>query len=95
MAFTSFVLFQSFNAVNVRAVTTMVFSRHKLRNRKLWAALARAFVLQVAAVHLTPLRAIADTVPLGIEHWLLAGATASSILLVEELRKLIVRRRGR
>jgi Ca2+-transporting ATPase len=93
LAFTTFVLFQFFNAVNARVETTTVFSRHTLRNGKLWAALAGVFVLQVAAVHLSPLQGIVDTVPLGIEHWLLAGATASSVLVVEELRKLILRRR--
>jgi P-type Ca2+ transporter type 2C len=95
LAFTTFVLFQFFNAVNARVETTTVFSRHTLRNGKLWAALAGVFVLQVAAVYLSPLQRIVDTVPLDLEHWLLAGATASSILLVEEVRKLIVRRRQR
>jgi Ca2+-transporting ATPase len=94
LAFTTFVLYQFFNAVNARVETTTVFSRHTLTNGKLWAALAGVFVLQVAAVHLSPLQAIVDTVPLGVGHWLLAGATASSVLVVEELRKLIVRRRS-
>jgi len=92
-AFTTFVLFQFFNAVNARVETTTVFSRHTLRNGKLWAALGGVFILQIAAVHLSPLQTVVDTVPLGIEHWLLAGVTASSVLVVEELRKLIVRRR--
>jgi P-type Ca2+ transporter type 2C len=94
LAFTTFVLFQFFNAVNARVETTTVFSRHTLRNGKLWTALGGVFILLVAAVHLTPLQTIVDTVPLGIEHWLLAGATASTVLLVEEVRKLILRRRG-
>jgi P-type Ca2+ transporter type 2C len=93
LAFTTFVLFQFFNAVNARVESTTVFSRHTLRNGKLWAALAGVFVLQVAAVYLSPLQAIVDTVPLDIEHWLLAGATASSILIVEEMRKVLARRR--
>jgi P-type Ca2+ transporter type 2C len=92
LAFTTFVLFQFFNAVNARVETTTVFSRHTLRNGKLWVALGGVFVLQVAAVHLTPLQAIVDTVPLSVAHWLLAGATASTVLLVEEVRKLILRR---
>jgi P-type Ca2+ transporter type 2C len=95
LAFTTFVLFQFFNAVNARVETTTVFSRHTLRNGKLWTALAGVFVLQVAAVYVSPLQRIVDTVPLDLQHWLLAGATASSILLVEEVRKLIVRRRRR
>jgi P-type Ca2+ transporter type 2C len=94
LAFTTFVLFQFFNAVNARVETTTVFSRHTLRNGKLWAALAGVFVLQVASVYFTPLQNIVDTVPLAIDHWLLAGATASSILVVEEIRKHILRRRA-
>ena len=94
MAFTTFVLFQFFNAVNARVETTTVFSRHTLRNGKLWAALGGVFALQVAAVHLSVLRAIVDTVPLDLDHWLLAGAAASSVLVVEEVRKVAVRTRG-
>ncbi|MFA9446748.1 cation-translocating P-type ATPase [Egicoccus sp. AB-alg6-2] len=92
LAFTTFVLFQFFNAVNARVETTTVFSGHTLRNGKLWAALAGVFVLQVAAVHLTPLQTVVDTVPLGLDHWLIAGATASSILVVEEGRKYLAQR---
>jgi P-type Ca2+ transporter type 2C len=95
LAFTTFVLFQFFNAVNARVETTTVFSRHTLRNGKLWAALTGVLVLQVAAVYLSPLQRIVDTVPLDVEHWMLAGVTASAILLVEELRKLLVRRHQR
>jgi P-type Ca2+ transporter type 2C len=94
LAFTTFVLFQFFNAVNARVETATVFSRHTLRNGKLWAALAGVFVLQIAAVYVTPLQTIVDTVPLGLEHWLLAAATASTVLLVEEFRKLTLRKRG-
>ncbi|MFP4147946.1 MAG: cation-translocating P-type ATPase [Nitriliruptoraceae bacterium] len=93
LAFTTFVLYQFFNAVNARVETTTVFSRHTLRNGKLWGALGGVLILQIAAVHLAPLQTVVDTVPLTIEHWLLAGVTASSVLVVEELRKLIVRRR--
>ena len=89
LAFTTFVLFQFVNAVNARVEHTTVFSRHTLRNGKLWLALAGVLALQILAVHNPVVGGIVDVVPLGIEHWLLAAAVASSLLLVEEVRKLL------
>ncbi|HEX5615525.1 MAG TPA: cation-translocating P-type ATPase, partial [Acidimicrobiia bacterium] len=48
MAFTTFVLFQVFNALCARSETASVFTRDTLRNGKLWAALAAVVVLQAA-----------------------------------------------
>jgi len=93
MAFTTFVLFQFFNAVNARVEDTTVFSRHTLRNRYLWIALGGVLVLQIAAIHLPIAQPIIDTVPLSLRDWGLALLVATSILVVEELRKVVVRAR--
>ncbi|MFA9429957.1 cation-translocating P-type ATPase [Egicoccus sp. AB-alg2] len=91
LAFTTFVLYQFGNAINARVESATVFSRHTLRNRQLWLALGGVLVLQIAAVHLALLRPIVGTVELEPVHWALAAATASSIIVVEELRKFVVR----
>ena len=47
LAFTTFVLFQVFNALCARSETASVFGRDTLRNAKLWAALGVVVALQV------------------------------------------------
>lgn len=92
VAFTTFVAFQLFNALNVRSEHRSVFDRETLRNGKLWAALGLVLVLQVLAVHVGPVQSIFGTADLTLVDWLVAVSVASSILWVEELRKLLARR---
>ena len=73
MAFTTFVGFQLFNALNARSEQASVFRRHTLTNGRLWGALGAVAVLQVAAVHLPVLGAIFDTVPLSATQWAVCG----------------------
>jgi Ca2+-transporting ATPase len=91
LAFTTFVLFQVFNALCVRSETESVFSRSTLRNGKLWAALATVVVLQVAAVHVDVVQGIFGTADLTGSDWLLVTAIASTVLWIDEGRKLFVR----
>jgi P-type Ca2+ transporter type 2C len=95
LAFTTFVLFQVFNLLNVRSRETTVFDRRTLTNRALWIALAAVLVLQVAVVHAPPLQGFFTTTPLTAAQWGIAVAVASSILWVEEIRKAIMRARHR
>lgn len=82
MAFTTFVFFQLFNVFNARNEHGTAFSRESLRNGKLWAALAVAAVLQVAWVW-------GD---LTASDWAAVLATASTVLLADELRRWFGRR---
>ena len=93
VAFTTFVLFQLFNALNVRSEEHSVFSAETLRNAKLWVALGLVLVLQVLAVHFGPVQSLFGTADLTLGDWALCTIVASSVLGVEELRKLINRRR--
>lgn len=95
LAFTTFVLFQVFNLLNVRSREGSVFSRHTLTNRVLWIALACILVLQVLVVHLPALQGIFDTTALTAGQWATAVAVASSLLWAEELRKAVTRARHR
>lgn len=90
MAFTTLVLFQLFNAFNSRFEDRSVF--HKLfANRWLWRAVLLSVSLQVAVVYVPFLQRAFSTVALGADDWLVCVATASSVLWVVELRKLVVR----
>jgi P-type Ca2+ transporter type 2C len=88
MAFTTFVLCQFFNILNARSDRQSVFRRQTLANRPLWLALAGVALLQVTAVELAPLRTLFDTTAISGAQWLVCVAVASSVLWVEELRKL-------
>jgi Ca2+-transporting ATPase len=91
LAFTTFVLFQFFNIFNARAEQRSAFATGFLRNRWLWLALAGVLALQVVVVHWGPAQAVFDTVDLRLADWLLAGGVASSVLWLDELRKLGLR----
>ncbi|MDP2882663.1 MAG: HAD-IC family P-type ATPase [Azonexus sp.] len=90
LAFTTFVLFQFFNIFNARAEHGSAFNHQFFANGKLWLALAGVVLLQIVAVHWGPAQVIFDTVDLSLNEWLLATAVASSVLFIEELRKLLV-----
>ncbi|GGI08152.1 cation-translocating P-type ATPase [Egicoccus halophilus] len=92
LAFTTFVLFQFGNALNARAERTTVFSRHTLRNRHLWVALAVVLALQVLAVQVPVVGQFVGTVPLTARAWAVAAAVATTVVIVEEVRKLLHRR---
>jgi len=90
LAFTTFVLFQFFNVFNARVENGSSFNRQFFANRMLWGALAGVLVLQIAAVHWAPLQSVFQTTALSAADWLLAVMVASSVLVLEEGRKLIV-----
>jgi Ca2+-transporting ATPase len=89
LAFTTFVLFQFFNVFNARAEHRSAFNANFLRNGKLWLALLGVLLLQLAVVHWPPAQQIFGTTALSAGDWLLAAGVASSVLVLEELRKLL------
>ena len=91
LAFTTFVLFQFFNVFNARAEHHSTFNRQFFSNVKLWAALGTVVGLQALVVHWTPAQAIFDTTALSAQDWGLAFAVASSILMLDEGRKLMLK----
>jgi len=91
LAFTTFVLFQVFNAFNARVARRSTFNANFFRNRTLWLALIGVVVLQVLAVQWTPAHAIFDVEKLTAGDWFLATLVASSVLVLEELRKWLLR----
>ena len=93
LAFTTFVMFQVFNVFNARAEDRTIFSRDLFTNGKLWAAVLGVVALQVLAVTVDPFQEVFGTVDLDADDWLVAVGVASSILWLDELRKLVGRRR--
>jgi Ca2+-transporting ATPase len=90
MAFTTLMLFQIFNVVNARSDERSAFA-HLFTNAWLWAAMAGSTALQVLVVHAPLLQRAFGTVPLSASDWLVCTATASSVLWLRELGKLVAR----
>jgi len=88
MAFTTFVLFQMFNVFNARTENETVFTHQMLANRKLLLAIGSVVVLQVLAVEWGPLQNLFDTESLSAQQVALCFAVASTVLWLEEGRKV-------
>ena len=91
LAFTTFVLFQFFNVFNARNEHGTAFDTLFLRNGKLWLALAGVLAMQVVVVHWSPAQLLFGTTALTLADWLKAAGVASSVLLLDEARKLSLR----
>ena len=91
LAFTTFVLFQLFNLLNVRSEGRSALNRQVFTNYRLWLTVTLVIGLQVAIVNLPLLRGLFHTVPLTLVEWATAAALASSLVILDEVRKLIGR----
>ena len=93
MAFTTFVLFQFFNVFNARSENGSAFNASFFDNRMLWMSLAGTLALQVVAVHWAPASRFFGTTGMAWADWDVAIGMASTVLLLEETRKLAGRAR--
>jgi len=91
MAFTTFVLFQFFNVFNARNESGSAFHARFFDNRMLWVSLVGTLALQVVAVHWAPASQLFGTTGMAGADWVVAIAVASTALVFEETRKLVVR----
>ena len=89
LAFTTFVLFQVFNVFNARAEKSSTFNSHFFANKMLWLAILSVLILQMLVIYWAPAQAIFQTTSLTAHDWLIATGVAASVLILEELRKLI------
>jgi P-type Ca2+ transporter type 2C len=91
MAFTTFVLFQLFNVFNARNEKGSAFNAQFFDNRMLWGSLGAALLMQVLATHWGPASRLFGTTGMAWSDWGVAAGVASSVLLLEEARKLGLR----
>jgi Ca2+-transporting ATPase len=90
MAFTTLVLFQTFNVFNARSDQRSAF-RGLITNRWLWLAIILSLALQAAVVYVPVLQQAFSTVELSLTDWLGCAAVASSVLWLRELSKSLTR----
>jgi Ca2+-transporting ATPase len=89
MAFATLAMFQIFNALNVRSRTTSVFKLGFRTNKYLLVAIFISFTLLVGSTIFPIFHIVLHTVPLFISDWALIFLVSSTILISEEIRKLI------
>ncbi|MGZ5070679.1 MAG: cation-translocating P-type ATPase, partial [Methylobacter sp.] len=89
LAFTTFVLFQVFNVFNARSEKGTTFNGHFYANRLLWLALSGVVLLQIVVIYWSPAQQIFRTAALTSLEWLIAVGVASTVLVFEEMRKLL------
>ena len=93
MAFTTLVLFSLFAVFNSRSDEASAL-RGLSANGWLWAAVAVSLLLQVAVVHVPFLQRAFQTSPLALADWGRCAAVASSVVVLREVMKLVVRARA-
>ncbi len=90
IALTLLAVFQWYNAFNCRSERRSAF-RSLFTNHWLWVAIAVVVSLQIAAVSWGPLQQVLGTTNLTISEWLMVLGLGASILLWEEVAKVLRR----
>jgi Ca2+-transporting ATPase len=87
MAFGTLAAFQWFQALNMRSLTSSVFSVGFFRNRWLWAGILASVALQLLATQTAFGQRVFNLEGLSIMNWLTIAAVASSVFVVDEILK--------
>lgn len=93
ISLTTLAVFQWFNAWNCKSESKSIFQMNPFSNKFLVGATGIVIFLQFAALYTPFLQKILHTTPLSISEWLVIVPIASSIILVEEIRKFFYRRK--
>jgi len=91
ISLTVLAVFQWFNVWNCRSETKSIFSMNPFTNIYLVGATLIVVALQISALYTPFLQTILRTTTLSLSEWATVLLVASSILVVEEVRKLLVR----
>ena len=94
MAFTTLMMFQLFNVFNCRSNLRSAFSGF-FDNKWLIGAVALSLLTHVLVVYVPVLQTAFHTVPLSMTDWLVTVGVASTLLVLLELVKLVMRVQGR
>ena len=95
VVFTTLVVFQWFNALNARSFMVSVFRMNPLSNKNLLVGLGIGIILQMSAIYFTFMQPFLKTVPLGFIDWINILGVCSTIVVLNELYKYIVKLKGK
>jgi Ca2+-transporting ATPase len=90
MAFTVFVMFQMFNALNCRSDEKSVFELGFFSNKYVLLAIAGAIVMQLGIIYIPFFQFIFGTVALTSIDLLVVTGVASSVFFLDEIRKMVM-----
>ncbi|HEY3297048.1 MAG TPA: HAD-IC family P-type ATPase [Armatimonadota bacterium] len=91
-AFAALAIFQLFNTFNARSSVHSIFKVGFLTNRYVLLGVGASFLLQIAVTHVPFLQSAFKTTALSMREWVLILLVSSSVLIVEEIRKLLAPR---
>jgi len=91
IAFTTLMMYQMFNVINMRAEDYSIFSLGLFSNKWLIGAILLSIGLQVAVVHLPFMNPIFGTTALTALDWVYAVVISSSVLIFGEIVKLFTK----
>jgi len=91
ISLTLLAVFQWFNALNCRSHKLSIFEMNPFSNLYLIGALFIVVSLQIAAMYTTVGQNLLHLTPLSFAEWVMILGVASSIIIVEEVRKLVYR----
>jgi len=89
LAFTTFVMFQMFNALNCRSATQSVFSLGLTTNKYFLAAIGGSIFMQLLVIYVPWLQYVFETVSLSSGDLIYVLFTSSTVFLLEEFLKFI------
>ena len=92
MTVVTMAMYQWFNAWNCRSENRSLFELGLFSNTLLIVVMALVLFLQSAIVYVPFMRYIFKTVPLSLHDWIVIICITAPIVLIEELRKFVVRK---
>jgi Ca2+-transporting ATPase len=84
---------QWLRGLSCTSLSETIFRRQTLLNYPIWLAVVGNFGLQLLAVYHPLMQKVLKTTSLGVQDWLLIWALSFSVILVDEARKLVFRKR--
>jgi len=93
MSLTVLAAFQWFNVWNCRSEDKSIFRMNPFSNKYLVGATITVVLLQMLAIYTPVMNAFLKTVPLNISDWMAIMPVAIFIILAEEIRKGLARRK--
>ncbi len=94
ISLTTLAVFQWFNAWNCRSESKSIFQMNPFSNMFLVGATTIVILLQLFAVYNPFMQKFLHTTPLEFSEWLTIISIASSVIIVEEVRKFFYRRKS-
>ena len=91
ISLTVLAVFQWFNAWNCRSENKSIFQANIFENRFMVGATLAAFSFQTLAIYHPLLQKFLHTVPLDLSEWFIIISLATSIIFIEEIRKILWR----